>query len=49
MSENRVVVSPAGAKEVDGASRLLRLASLGEELGAHSIADDGNALAARVA
>ena len=48
MSENRVVVSPAGAKEVDGASRLLRLASLGEELGAPYIADDGHALAARV-
>ena len=49
MSQDQVVVSPAGAAEVDGASKLLRLASLGEELGAHSIADDGNALAARVA
>ena len=49
MSQDQVVVSPAGADEVDGASKLLRLASLGEELGAHSIADDGNALAARVA
>ena len=48
MSENRVVVSPADAKEIDGASRLLRLASLGEELGAPNIADDGRALAARV-
>ena len=47
MSENRVV-SPADAKEIDGASRLLRLASLGEELGAPYIADDGRALAARV-
>src|ERR1035437_10332885 len=49
MSQDQVVVSPAGADEVDGASKLLRLASLGEELGAHSIADDGNTLAARVA
>src|ERR1017187_3273682 len=49
MSQNRVVVSPAAAKEVDGASKLLRLASLGEELGAPYIADDGHALAARVA
>jgi len=48
MSENRVVVSPAALKEVDGAARLLRLASLGEELGAPYIADDGHALAARV-
>src|ERR1017187_4298575 len=48
MSQNRVVVSPAAAKEVDGASKLLRLASLGEELGAPYIADDGHALAARV-
>ena len=47
MAENRIV-SPAAAKEVDGASRLLRLASLGEELGAPYIADDGRALAARV-
>ena len=39
---------PQRAKEVDGASRLLRLASLGEELGAPYIADDGHALAARV-
>lgn len=40
-----------GATEVndfDGASRLLRLASLGEELGARYVADDARALAARV-
>jgi ribosome biogenesis GTPase A/polyhydroxyalkanoate synthesis regulator phasin len=48
MSQDRVVVSPAGAKEVDGASKLLRLASLGEQLGAPYIAADGYALAARV-
>ena len=48
MSEDRVVVSPADAKEIDGASSLLRLATLGEELGAPYIADDGRALAARV-
>ena len=34
--------------EVDGAGRLLRLAALGEELGAQSIADDGRSLASRV-
>jgi GTPase Era involved in 16S rRNA processing len=48
MSQNRVVGSPAAASEVDGAARLLRLASLGEELGAQYIADDGRSLAARV-
>ena len=48
MSDNRVVISRARAKEVDGASRLLRLANLGEELGAPYVADDGRALAARV-
>ena len=49
MSQNRNTVPPAAANGVDGASRLFRLASLGEELGAQSIADDGKALAARVA
>ena len=34
--------------DADGAARLLRLAGLGEELGAPYIADDGRALAARV-
>ncbi len=48
MSDNRVVIPRARAKEVDGASRLLRLANLGEELGAPYVADDGRALAARV-
>ncbi len=48
MSQNRVVVSSATASEADGATRLLRLASLGEELGAQYIADDGRGLAARV-
>jgi len=48
MSENRALVSPAEANEVDGASKLLCLASLGEELGAQYIADDAYALAARV-
>ena len=43
-----VTAKPAGMSDADGASRLLRLASLGEELGAQSIADDGHALAARV-
>ena len=40
MSQDQVVVSPKGGDEVDGASKLLRLASLGEELGARSTADD---------
>ena len=48
MSQDREVVSPAAASEVDGAATLLRLASLGKELGAQYIADDGHALAARV-
>jgi len=48
MSQNRVVGSSAAASEVDGAARLLRLASLGEELGAQYIADDARSLAARV-
>jgi predicted GTPase len=49
MSPDQLEISPAGAAEVDGASKLLRLARLGEELGARSVADDGTALAARVA
>jgi len=49
MSRTPIVAAPARAGEVDGAFKLLRLASLGEELGAPHIADDGNALAARVA
>ncbi|MGO8792564.1 MAG: dynamin family protein [Terriglobia bacterium] len=48
MSQNRPIDPPATANGVDGASRLLRLATLGEELGAQYIADDGKALAARV-
>jgi hypothetical protein len=49
MSQNHAAVSPAAASEVDGAARLLRLASLGEELGAPNIAEDGRSLASRVA
>ena len=45
---DRVTAKPAAMNDADGASRLLRLASLGEELGAQYIADDGHALAARV-
>ena len=48
MSQEPVVDSPAAANDVDGASKLLRLASLGEELGARYIADDAYALAARI-
>ena len=45
---DRVAAKPAAMSDADGASRLLRLASLGEVLGAQYIADDGRALAARV-
>jgi hypothetical protein len=38
----------APTSDVDGASRLLRLASLGEELGANRVADEARDLAARV-
>ena len=48
MSQDQLEISPAGAAEIDGASKLLRLASLGEELGARSLADEGTALAGRV-
>ena len=48
MSQEPVVDLPTVTNEVDGASKLLHLASLGEELGAQYIADDAIALAARV-
>jgi ribosome biogenesis GTPase A len=48
MSQEQLEISPTAAGEVDGASKPLRLARLGEELGAPSIAEDGNRLAARV-
>jgi ribosome biogenesis GTPase A len=38
----------ATASDVDGASRLLRLATLGEELGTNRVADEARELAARV-
>ena len=37
------------SRDVDGATRLLRLATLGKELGAEHIANEGRGLAARVA
>jgi len=43
-----VTTKPGVMSDADGAFRLLRLASLGEELGAPHIADEGHALAARV-
>jgi GTP-binding protein EngB required for normal cell division len=49
MSQNHAAVSSAAASEGDGAARLLRLASLGDELGAPNIAEDGRSLASRVA
>ena len=43
-----MTTKPGVMSDADGAFRLLRLASLGEELGAPHIADEGHALAARV-
>ena len=48
MSGNQNLTPLPDTSEIDGAARLLRLASLGEELGAQYIADDGRGLAARV-
>ena len=39
----------AATGDADGAARLLQLASLGEELGARNIAEDGRGLASRIA
>jgi len=48
MSQNTNAGSPVTVSEADGVAKLLRLASLGEELGAGYVADDGRDLAARV-
>lgn len=48
MPGNRNLTPLPDTSDVDGAARLLRLASLGEELGAQHVADDGRGLAARV-
>ena len=48
MCQDPVVVSPVTLSEADGAVKLLRLASLGEGLGARYVADDARSLAARV-
>lgn len=53
MTANTTPATPAGTfieetTELDGASRLLRLAKLGEELGTDRVADDARDLAARV-
>ncbi len=49
MSQDQAGASSAGVGEADGAAKLLGLARLGKALGAQSIADDGSALAARLA
>jgi hypothetical protein len=46
--ESRVTAGPAAMTDADGAAGLLRLAALGEELGAQHVADEGRDLAARV-
>jgi GTPase Era involved in 16S rRNA processing len=48
MPVNQNLTPLPDTSDADGPSRLLRLASLGEELGAQYIADDGRGLAARV-
>jgi len=48
MPGNQNLTPLPDTSDVDGAAKLLRLASLGEELGAQYIADDGRGLAARV-
>jgi len=45
-NQNRVALPATG--DVDGAGRLLRLATLGEELGANRVADEARELAARI-
>jgi len=45
---NNAMVTPAATIGLDGAARLLRLASLAEHLGASRIHDEGRELAARV-
>ena len=47
-SRESVIVGPAAASDVDGASRLLRLQALAEELGAISVAEEARELSARV-
>ena len=49
MPGERALAEPAGSNDVDGAARLLRLAALGEELGANRVVDEARELAARVA
>jgi ribosome biogenesis GTPase A len=43
-----IVAGVAATSDVDGAARLLRLADLGEELGANPVAEEARELAARV-
>jgi hypothetical protein len=46
--EDGIVPAPAATSDVDGAARLLRLATLGEELGTNRVADEARELAARI-
>jgi ribosome biogenesis GTPase A len=48
MPRDRAIATPAGKGDVGGAARLLRLATLGEELGTKRVADEAHELAARV-
>jgi len=48
MSQKNIAHLSVTVSEADGAAKLLRLASLGEELGAPHIADDARGLATRV-
>lgn len=48
MPRDRAIATPAGTSDVGGAARLLRLATLGEELGTKRVADEAHDLAARV-
>jgi len=49
MPGDHALAAPTGASDDDGAGRLLRLAALGEELGAESVSKEARELAARVA
>jgi hypothetical protein len=46
--EDGIVPGPAATSDADGAARLLRLATLGEQLGTNRVADEARELAARV-
>jgi GTP-binding protein EngB required for normal cell division len=47
-SANRIMDAPAAANYVNGVTRILRLAKMGEELGTNRIADEAHELASRI-